>query len=328
MPIELSIIVPVYNLVELLPRCIDSILNQTFRNFELILVNDGSTDHSSAVCHEYAKKDARVRVIDKVNGGVASARNAGLDVAEGTYVGFVDNDDYIHPNMYEILIDTARTYSSTIVVCDFLKVNEETSLSDHLSPRINQMTHFDYLEASDQLFSDNRVTFVCPWNKLYRRELFTEIRYEVGSITDDETVAHKLYYLSKKTTYIKAALYYYVQRPESQMGTFSIKRFDAVYALKDRELFYKEKNEIHLHKKALIQYAEKFFWYYYFAKTSMTQIDAELSELKGTFNRSLMDLLKHQEISVKQKLMFILFRIHPPLFEWIRDRFSTRQVKV
>src|SRR5690625_1367019 len=123
MTLEISIIVPVYNLEDYLHKCIDSILAQTFTNFELILVNDGSTDRSSEICEEYASIDHRIRVIHKKNGGVASSRNAGLEVAKGEYIGFVDNDDYINEYMFETLYNNARTYSSDILFCDYLYVD-------------------------------------------------------------------------------------------------------------------------------------------------------------------------------------------------------------
>src|SRR5699024_1523110 len=195
-------------------------------------------------------------------------------------------------------------------------------------PASYQVNHFNSIEASHQLFSEHGVSFVCPWNKLYEKRLFDGIQYEEGSINDDETVAHQLYYESRKTTYIQTELYYYVQRADSQMGSFSIKRLDAVYALKGRELFYKNKSETLLHQKALLRYAEKFFWYYYLAKSSLSGIDKELKQLKRTFDKSLLSLLKHKDISTKQKFMFILFRIHPALFEFARDRRYKQQAKV
>src|SRR5699024_9184461 len=119
------------------------------------------------------------------------------------YIGFVDNDDYIHPRMFETLYKTATNHAADIVVCDFVKVYEgklhEQQKINHLEAKIE---HFDSIGASHELFTDNRVTFVCPWNKLYKRTLFENIRYEHGSMNDDETVAHKLYYISEKTTYI------------------------------------------------------------------------------------------------------------------------------
>lgn len=114
---KISIIVPIYNVEKYIEKCIQSILNQTFSDFELILVNDGSTDSCGEICDKYKKLDDRIIVIHKVNGGLSSARNAGIDIARGEYIGFIDSDDYIHEKMYEILYNNAITYNSDIVIC-------------------------------------------------------------------------------------------------------------------------------------------------------------------------------------------------------------------
>jgi glycosyltransferase involved in cell wall biosynthesis len=320
MNIEISIIVPVYNLEPLLPKCVESILTQTFTDFELILVNDGSTDRSGELCDEFAKLDNRIVVIHKSNGGVASSRNAGLEAAKGSYIGFVDNDDFVNEHMFETLYTNAIIHESEIVVCDFLKVNETQDI-DTKKRKINfKVEHFNNVESLNQIYTDNNLTFICPWNKLYKKSLFNEIKYELGNINDDETVAHQLLYESKKTTYIHTELYYYVQREGSQINSaFHIKRLCKVYALKDRVEFFKSKNEIELHEKALKHFMDKFFWYYFLAKTTLKGVDRELKELKVTFDQTLIYLLKHKGISWKQKLMCVLFRTSPKLFEFVKD---------
>ena len=123
----ISIIVPVYNVESYLERCIESILNQSFKEFELILVNDGSTDSCKDICNEYKTKDKRIKVIHKENGGLSSARNAGLDIARGKYIGFVDSDDFINKDMYKTLFNTIQDNNSDMIICDYYKVNEENN---------------------------------------------------------------------------------------------------------------------------------------------------------------------------------------------------------
>lgn len=326
--IEISIIVPVYNLEEYLPKCVDSILGQTFTNFELILVNDGSTDNSGELCDAYARIDSRVKVIHKENGGVASSRNAGLVIAEGNYIGFVDNDDYINEHMFEILYKNAKHYSSDIVVCDYVNVYEDHPTEIQTSDVNDEAQHYNNIEALHQLYTDNNVTFVVPWNKLYRKDLFDDIKYKVGSINDDENIVHELLYHSHKITYIQAGLYYYVQRSGSQMdsnASFHVKKLDAVYAFSDREKFFREAKEKELHKKALKQYMERFFRYYYMAKSNLSNVDQELKLLKYTFDKRLIYLLRHQGIGWKQKFMCVVFRINPSLFEFMRDTIISRE---
>ncbi|MFS0861488.1 glycosyltransferase family 2 protein [Fredinandcohnia sp. 179-A 10B2 NHS] len=318
---KLSIIVPVYNLESYLPKCVESILSQSFSYFEVILVNDGSTDKSGELCDEYAKLDSRVRVIHKENGGIGSSRNAGLEIAKGEYIGFVDNDDYINKYMFEELYKNAIEFSSDIVVCDYLSVEEEQSVDKEKFSFNYSVQNFSNKGALHFIYENmDKDTFIYPWNKLYKRSLFDDIKYEHGNIYDDETVAHKLLYKSNKVTYIQSELYYYVQRKGSQINSpFSTKKFGRVYALKGREEFFRNKNELELHQKALKHYMEVFFWYYYVAKSNLKGIDKELRKLKQTLDNSLIHLMKLKNISTRQKFMCVCFRIHPAMYEFIRD---------
>lgn len=330
MSIEISIIVPVYNLEGYLPKCIDSILAQSFTSFELILVNDGSTDRSGEICNEYANNDSRIKVIHKKNGGVASSRNVGLETAKGNYIGFVDNDDYINKYMLEILYNTAISHSADIVICDYLEVAEGQYNDIRKYDTNCKVQHYNNIEALNQLYTTNNVTFVVPWNKLYKKYLFKDIEYKIGNINDDETVIHELLYYSNKITYIQTGLYYYLQRKGSQMDLnipFDIRRFDLVYAKKIREVFFKNKKEQDLHQKALKDYMETFFWNYYIAKDNLKGIDKELNELKQTFDNSLISLLRHKEIGRRRKVMFVLFSLNPSLFELVRDFRDDRRAK-
>ncbi len=321
MNIGISIIVPIYNLESYIPQCIDSILSQSFTNFELILVNDGSTDNSGELCDEYARLDSRVRVIHKENGGIASSRNAGLEVARGEYIGFVDNDDYINKYMFEELFNNAIKHSSDTVVCDYLKVEEDQFIDTEVFNSDYSLQNFSNKEALHFIYKNmEKDTFIYPWNKLYKRYLFDEIKYEHGNIYDDETIAHKLLYRSNKVTYIQSELYYYVKRKGSQINSpFSTKKFGRVYALKGREEFFRNKKESELHQKALKHYMEVFFWYYYMAKTNLTDVNKELKMLKRTFDNSIIHLLKLKDLSFRQKLMCVLFSINPAIYEFIRD---------
>ncbi len=325
---KLSIIVPVFNLERLLPKCIDSILAQTFKDFELILVNDGSTDKSDEICDEYGNKDQRIIVIHKKNGGVSSARNAGLAVARGEYIGFVDSDDYVNKHMYETLCHTAIQNNADITVCSFLNVCEDQGQAID-KPDLNYKTqHFNNREAIRQMYisKSNYITYIVPWNKLYKRQLFNDIQYKVGNIYDDETIAHMLLYNSKNITYINSKLYYYVQRSGSQMNSpFHIKRFDKIYALNERAKYFKQYKETDLYEKALKHFMDMFFWYYYLAKDNLKSIDKELKTVKRTFDNSLLDLLKHKKIGWKQKLMCILFSVNPYLFELLKTNETKRK---
>ncbi|WP_053074986.1 glycosyltransferase family 2 protein [Ornithinibacillus californiensis] len=328
---EISIIVPIYNLEYLLPKCINSILAQSYSNFELILVNDGSTDNSGEICDEYAKEDNRIVVIHKENGGVASCRNTGIEIARGNYIGFVDNDDYINKYMFELLFENAIKFSSEIVVCDYQRIPEEEYIDTEKYNQDYDVQHYNNLEALNEIYYQNAGTFIYPWNKLYRKEVFNNVVYEHGNPFDDESVVHKILFKSTKITYIKLPLYYYVTRKGSMVNSnFSTKKFGRVYALKDREEFFRKNKLMDLQQKALKHYMEIFFWYY-FKGTGIEGAKKELRELKRTFDQSLIHLLKLREISFKHKIMLFVFRVSPTLFGFIKnvgDRSKARQQSV
>lgn len=171
---ELSIIVPVYKVEPYLRRCLDSILAQTFRDFELILIDDGSPDNCGAICDEYAAKDSRIIVIHQKNQGVSAARNAGLDIAKGTYLGFVDSDDWIEPEMYETMIATAKEKQVDVVVCDvMINNNAKEDLVPQITPYTSRGLLFDLFSKPSKLHG------YCV-NKIYKSSKVNTCRFVPG----------------------------------------------------------------------------------------------------------------------------------------------------
>ena len=210
----ISIVVPVYKVEAYLDKCINSILNQKFTDFELILVDDGSPDNCPAICDEYAEKDPRIKVIHKENGGLSDARNAGIEVATGKYLGFVDSDDYIAPDMYEKLYNIITENSCDIAVCQAAVVqeNEEAIYEDS-----DEVYVFESNEALYQMIVKKLFT-VNTWNKLYRKELFDSIRFPKGMLYEDLATTYKLIMLSDKVAYSPMKKYAYLQRQGSIMN--------------------------------------------------------------------------------------------------------------
>jgi glycosyltransferase involved in cell wall biosynthesis len=311
---KISIVVPIYNVEKYIYKCIDSILAQTFTNFELILVNDGSPDNCRGICEEYAEKEKRIKVIHKENGGVSSARNAGIKAATGQYIGFIDSDDFIHEKMYEVLYQNAVRYSSDIVVCDFLKVHEDEVPEKSCNNDFN-LQHYSNIQALNQLYTaapGKSDMWVYPWNKLYKRWLFNHLRYKEGRIYEDEFIAHKILFNSTKITFVNEKLYYYLQRPNSYIGSnFSTKKFDRVFALKERVDFFRIIHQQYLHDQALKHFMEVFFWYYSKAQSDLKDVQKELKTLKRTLDKSLISLIKNPLIGWKQKVFLVMFVINP-----------------
>lgn len=223
----ISIIVPIYNVGKYLPKCIESILNQTFKNFELILVNDGSTDNSGVVCDDYAKKDTRIKIIHKSNGGVSSARNAGLYVAKGEYIGFVDPDDYIDKNMYEKLYRLCIDNNSDIAICRF---NREINGKIQNKESTEEIIELNNMEAMNELFKGNLYRFsLC--NKLFSKKCFNDVLFPEERIHEDLSTTYKLFANSKRAVYINYCGYIYVRRENSILtSTYNEKRLQAFIA--------------------------------------------------------------------------------------------------
>ena len=251
----ISVIVPVYNVEKYLNRCIHSILKQTYKNFELILVNDGSTDNCGKICDEYSKKDNRIKVIHKDNGGLSDARNTGIESASGEYIMFVDSDDYISSKMVEILYKSIIENESDMALCNFTYVNE---FGDELEDRnIKSPINNEILTSYDALYrlsASKGWYYVVAWNKLYKKELFDTIRFPYGKCHEDEFVAHKIFDKCRTISSVEDGLYFYVQRTDSIMSqNYSIKRLDVVEAYIDRALFFLEKGMDNLAVEVLSQ---------------------------------------------------------------------------
>ena len=230
MPCEkplLSIIVPVYDVERYLPKCIDSILAQTFMDFELILVEDGSPDNCPALCDAAAEKDARIRVIHQKNGGLSAARNAGLDAARGEWIGFVDSDDYIAPEMYEVLYKAVQSTGADLALCDYAEVDETGAPCQSMHIRLEKKD----FTGRDLLKNATDSTIQPAWNKLYRRAIFVQLRYPEGKLNEDLFLIPEVCLQIQKAVVVPKALYYYVQRGGSIMsGNKTLRRFDAAEA--------------------------------------------------------------------------------------------------
>lgn len=199
-----SIIVPIYNVEALLPRCIDSLIGQQYQNIEIILVNDGSTDSSEAICREYLNRDSRIKLINKENGGLSSARNAGLKLAKGKYIFFVDSDDYVTSDFCLVGVDGFLNHNADVVIFGFNNIFVDTNkvIKKHCrKPRVISKE-----EALNGTLIDGYINSLA-WNKAYKRELFDEIRYPEGMVFEDVGTTYKIFdkantiYISSNITY-------------------------------------------------------------------------------------------------------------------------------
>lgn len=240
----ISVVVPVYHVEQYLRKSVDSLLNQTYQNLEIILVDDGGTDGCPAICDEYQKMDSRVQVIHKENGGLSDARNVGLARAKGDYVAFFDSDDYLKPDMYERLAEAMETEGADIAVCNFETVTPQgIAIPERNLHQIIPDEVITGKEAVCRLCGPNYEYYVTAWNRLYKKEIVKNITFPKGKIHEDEFTAHLFYGAAKKVACIKYAGYCYVVREDSIMTKkYNKRNLDYFEALADRILYCAEHN--------------------------------------------------------------------------------------
>ena len=248
-----SVIVPVYNVETLLPRCVDSILSQSYKEIEIFLVDDGSRDKSGEICDEYATKDARIRVMHQANAGQAVARNAALDIACGEYVIFVDSDDYILPDMISEMVRCAEEYKASVVICGAMYDNGRGD-TRVLCPYESPMIFRDYTVLKEY-FTPKRIQ-TAPWGKLFRRELFNNIRFPAYRAREDYAIMHELLGSCETAVHIGKAFYVQYVRPGStEYSPFKESKLAVIECDKAIIKYVKEKYP-HLYHMVVTNYAD------------------------------------------------------------------------
>lgn len=246
-----SIVVPIYNVELYLEKCLESLINQSYSNLEIILVNDGSTDNCLEICKKYKEKDDRIIVIDKENGGLSDARNCGLHKCRGKYVCFIDSDDYINKNYVECLHKAIELNDSDISICKYRMVTDNEDNNEDVYYSSDMITNYDGKDLTKIIYSDKGkdISFVA-WNKLYRVELFKKnnITYPKGKIHEDTQTTFKLIYYSSKISVYNEVLYYYRIRNNSIINQKYTKKkcIDFIDAMIAPVEFYSTKEEFAL----------------------------------------------------------------------------------
>lgn len=248
----ISVIIPVYNVEPYLRQCVDSVAGQTYRDLQIILVDDGSTDGSGKICDEYAERDLRVQVLHKKNGGLSEARNAGMSFAAGEYISFVDSDDYIHPQMMELFLKFAQENDADMVTCRYER-DDEDSFSRNIDLDSVDPEFFDGKNDFDNIIIRSNVVACC---RLYKKKVLEGFSYPVGKLHEDEYI-HRILFKCQKVVCLKEKLYFYRVRENSITGVFSEKRvYDGLEAYEDRITFALENNWTEIYQLAFRRYAQ------------------------------------------------------------------------
>ena len=312
METAISVIVPVYRVEKYLPACIDSILNQTFTDFELILVDDGSPDRCPEICDETAKRDARVRAIHQANQGLSAARNAGIEAAHGAWLSFVDSDDFLAPDFLETLHDAAVRAGADCALCG-------VQLTDEAGQKIGQLlsvadgvrTGRSILET---LCRAPEITYLVAWNKLYRRDVFQTLRYPVGMQNEDTYLAAELFDTVQTVICVSKPMYFYRQRADSIMHTaVTTRNLDRMWAFEHCFAYFEARGLEALMPDAEKKMFAKLTGVYYRLPKEERQSDAVRQAKKAQWNAA-MRLMKQGKLSARALARTLLFQALPGVY--------------
>ena len=312
----ISVIVPIFGVEKYLNKCVESIVNQTYRNLEIILVDDGSKDNCGAICDQWLVKDERIKVIHKENGGLSDARNAGLQMATGEYISFIDSDDYIEPTFLEILYTKLQEECADIAECGTRYVDE---FGKELKTRKSQDGVFATLDALKLLIEENGL-YQTVWNKLYRREMIEGFMFAKGQYNEDEFWTYKVFDRAKKIVSIEQPLYNYLQRGSSIIGVgYNVRRLDGLEALWERKEYLFKHKEL---RNLLNQN---------FALNALWHVQSVMRTFKGEQKKQLVAEIvkmikstpkvkrKNLTINAKYKMWYSLLYVSPTLCARVRN---------
>lgn len=303
----ISVIVPVYNVERYLEKCIKSICVQSAPALEIILVDDGSTDRSGIICDEWARKDVRIRVIHKKNGGLSDARNAGIDIAAGGWYMFVDSDDTITPDTIERLYGAATTHDCEMAVCNMVRIYDDGTTEPFYNP-VRCLTVLD----GQQRFETLKQPSAC--NKLFRADLFQDVRFPEGKYYEDTFVYHVLAYRAKRIVLTGHDGYYYLSRRESILGQprYTDRYFDLVEAIYERMMFLRAHRVRYYAEEACLSlYAAVSDGEKYVIRTHDNI--SKVNQMRSWYRSAYEYLMKQPDTNMRQKLRLVLLRYCPSL---------------
>ena len=315
---KISVIVPVYKVEKYLSRCVDSILKQSFIDFELILVDDGSPDLCGDICEQYAASDNRVIVIHRENGGLSAARNSGIEWSlknsDSEWITFIDSDDWLHPDYLMILLDCAKKFNTYISVCNFLRASDYS-----INPVIKENLKVrKYL--TEDFFINFNLNAVIACGKLYKKNFFKNIRYPEGKLHEDEFTTYKILFECKEVCFVDEELYYYFVNETgitggTIFGEWRPSRMDFIEAVQERLVYFKERNINSVYMWQLKQYL------YYLCEYCRALSETENQEYKKKyllyFRRELRRFIKENK-----KLMDLSFKKEKWIYELAYPRLT------
>lgn len=299
---KVSVIVPIYNVEKYLERCLKSIINQTYKNLEIILVNDGSPDNSLVICEKYKKQDNRIIILNKKNGGLSSARNEGLKIATGDYISFVDSDDYIEKDMYEILVQNLIENNADISVGGVKDITENIDGSMKITKDTFQGERIIETLSPIDAMKKYLLGSWSAWDKIYKREIHENLYFPEGEINEDEGIALEVLSRAKRVVYDNKSFYNYIKRENSiTTSSFNEKKMDWYKHCKNNlKLAQNEFTEVK--EEAEFRFLGSILWSF----NSMIDVNLDLKVYKKQMLKDIKTLRKsfkvNRHISKKNKI--------------------------
>lgn len=298
--ILVSVIVPCFKVEHYLPNCIESILNQTYKDWELILVDDGSPDHSGEIADKYASRDVRIKVIHKKNAGVAAARNSAIDIATGEYISFLDGDDFLHTDYIKDLLTIAKTNQADIVQCDYVRGKS------NVFPAYEDKELVSEYDSHSVFVAD--VAKIIVWGKLIKSDILKTIRIPEGRYFEDDLVTWRWYYAAKKIMVTSRPYYYYTENEGSQMAQHKKKpNLSFIEAYDERIAFFRETEDWDMEACSHRQLCKSLLMT--FGNALLTS-DQRVLVLRR-FRQSWKELKRASILSVKLRILFTTFDVMP-----------------
>lgn len=327
----ISIIVTAYNIEAYLPRCLDSILWQSYQKLEIIVVDDGSVDGTGAICDEYARRDSRIKIIHQSNQGPSGARNAGLAIAKGDYIGYVDGDDWIEAEMYEAMIAACEEERAQLAICAYRHIEEDTDCIKHMKctakEKQEEFSGRRYVlsrqEALDTYVCDNKSYHIynSVWSKLFKRELVKEMQFPVGKKSEDISYTTNALVNMNHCVFLDTPYYnYVVNRKDSIMNEkLHERRFnDEIPFWKEQMVYFKEIGMEELSEKAFYHFCRRMLFYFIEFKDKKMKVSAKEAVLVLKKDKDkIKEIYKKEFITTGDKARMKLFLLNPDLFYFV-----------
>lgn len=302
---KVSVIVPVHNVADYLPRCIESLQNQIYQNIQIVLINDGSSDGSGSICDTYATKDSRITVHHQPAQGVSAARNKGLELSEGELIIFLDGDDSANEHYISRLLDNMEQYDLDISQCCLLRV-KDGNIPEYIYEE-KEVQLFTGLEMQMKIFERNRFFSMCLCGKLFKKELFEGLQFPVGRINEDESLIYLLMYRAQKVGIVDDFLYYYHYNGNSiTEKKYNIHRLDCFYMLREKFDFYMEQGHKAWADKTANEYFSQMSVVFCHDKRQVDDYKAIIRKAVQMYKKDRKEMLSKAHLRADRKLFCIL----------------------